>query len=217
MRTKFKPWAAPYISEHQEYMITLDDVLNLGDCLNIEIGSGKGKFIVDMAIKFPHLQFIGIERNVTALGFALKKIVEQELTNVKMFFGDAFLLLEKLPSHTIKHLFLNFSDPWPKKRHEKRRLTHDNFLKKYYDALDNNGKLIFKTDNTDLFLFKRVSSNKKELYLIAKPPKTFGLTSYFIIIEEFNFSSKTFKSLLCWIFDSGTAVSTKTSTIPLSS
>lgn len=155
MRTKFKPWAAPYISEHQEYMITLDDVLNLGDCLNIEIGSGKGKFIVDMAKKFPHLQFIGIERNVTALGFALKKIVEQELSNVKMFFGDAFLLLEKLPNHSIKHLFLNFSDPWPKKRHEKRRLTHDNFLKKYYDALDNNGKLIFKTDNTDLFLFTK--------------------------------------------------------------
>lgn len=155
MRTKFKPWAAPYIKEHPEYMITLDDALNLGDALNIEIGSGKGKFIVDMAKKFPHLEFIGVERNVTALGFALKKIVEEEIPNVKMFFGDAFLLMEKVPAHSIKNLFLNFSDPWPKKRHEKRRLTHDNFLKRYYDALDNGGRLIFKTDNSDLFAFSK--------------------------------------------------------------
>ena len=88
MRTKYKPWALPYINEHSEVMFQEEEFSLIKDNSILEIGSGKGGFILDMSLKFPNKNFIGIERNVTCCGFCAKKLVENKITNAKLFFGD---------------------------------------------------------------------------------------------------------------------------------
>lgn len=152
MRTKFKPWAEPFINEHTEVTCPFD---KLNDYKNyyLEIGSGKGQFLLDMAKKFPELTFIGVERNVTCAGFTAKKLVENEISNAKLVYADAGQITPSINSDSVEGIFLNFSDPWPKKRHTKRRLTSESFLNEYYRILKKGAKLIFKTDNYDLFTF----------------------------------------------------------------
>ena len=153
MRTKYKPWALPYIHEHVEVMLTEEQLLNFDKPYYLEIGSGKGQFLVDMAKKFPEKFFIGVERNVTCCGFTAKKLVEEKLENAKLMFINAELLLNKIKDNSINGIFLNFSDPWPKKRHHKRRLTAEAFLKNYYRVLKPGARIMMKTDNPDLFAF----------------------------------------------------------------
>ena len=152
MRTKFKAWAEPYINEHQEVMCAFDK-LNEQGSYYLEIGSGKGQFLLDMALKFPKLKFIGVERNVTCCGFTAKKLVENSITNAKLVFADAGQMTPSINDTSVEGIFLNFSDPWPKKRHSKRRLTSESFLSEYYRILKKGAKLIFKTDNYDLFTY----------------------------------------------------------------
>ena len=152
MRTKFKAWAEPFINEHPEVMCPFDK-LNEQGSYYLEIGAGKGQFLLDMALKFPELKFIGIEKNVTCSGFTAKKLVENSITNAKLILGDAQQLTPTINSDSVEGIFLNFSDPWPKKRHTKRRLTSESFLSEYYRILKKGAKLIFKTDNYDLFTY----------------------------------------------------------------
>ena len=161
MRTKFKAWAEPYLNEHLEYSLT-DEELSKLDNFQLEIGSGKGEFLVRMSTKFPKEQFLGIEKNVTCAGISVKKLVENEATNVKFLHRDAQEVVKLLKDKSVKNIFLNFSDPWPKKRHYKRRLTSVNFLNEYRRILKDDGKIIFKTDNTDLFAYsiEMFSENK---------------------------------------------------------
>ena len=151
MRTKFKAWTKPYLDEHQEVQLTLEEVNALEKEVYLEIGSGKGQFLLDMAKNNPSLMFVGIEKNVTCAGFCAKKLVENEITNAKIIFNDAVMVLDSFKSKSINTIFLNFSDPWPKKRHHKRRLTADSFLDRYFSILKDDGKIIFKTDNVELF------------------------------------------------------------------
>ena len=153
MRTKYKPWALPYIQEHVEVMLTEEQLLNFDKPYYLEIGSGKGQFLVDMAKKFPEKFFIGVERNVTCCGFTAKKLVEEKLENAKLMFINAEILLNNIKDNSIDGIFLNFSDPWPKKRHHKRRLTAEAFLKNYYRVLKPGARIMMKTDNPDLFAF----------------------------------------------------------------
>ena len=152
MRTKFKAWAEPFINEHPEVMC-LFDKLNDEGSYYLEIGSGKGQFLLDMALKFPKLKFIGVEKNVTCAGFTAKKLVENQISNAKLVFADAQQMTPSIKDDSVEGIFLNFSDPWPKKRHTKRRLTSELFLKEYYRILKKGAKLIFKTDNYDLFIY----------------------------------------------------------------
>ena len=152
MRTKYKPWAAPYIESHQEVVLQEEEIGKL-DNFYLEIGSGKGDFILQMSNKNPDLYFVGVERNTTCAGFLCKKVVENEVKNAKIVVGDAALFTPKLKDKSVNIIFLNFSDPWPKRRHYKRRLTSASFLKEYRRILKDDGKIIFKTDNTDLFAF----------------------------------------------------------------
>ena len=152
MRTKFKAWAEPFINEHPEVMC-LFDKLNDEGSYYLEIGSGKGQFLLDMALKFPKLKFIGVEKNVTCAGFTAKKLVENQISNAKLVFADAQQMTPSIKDDSVEGIFLNFSDPWPKKRHTKRRLTSELFLKEYYRILKKGAKLIFKTDNYDLFTY----------------------------------------------------------------
>ena len=116
MRTKYKPWAKPYIEEHVEVMFTQEQLLSFDKPYYLEIGSGKGQFLVDMAKKFPDKFFVGVERNVTCCGFTAKKLVEEEINNAKLLFINAEVLMVNIPNDSINGIFLNFSDPWPKKR-----------------------------------------------------------------------------------------------------
>lgn len=125
--------------------------------IHLEIGMGKGRFIMTMAKKYPHINFIGLELQSSVLLGALEKQLEEELPNVHMIRADARLLSDYFEPGEISHIYLNFSDPWPKNRHEKRRLTHARFLKEYQAVLKKDGQLEFKTDNRHLFEFSLLS------------------------------------------------------------
>lgn len=121
----------------------------------IEIGMGKGKFIVENALKNPNVNYIGIERYSSVLLRALQKLDEMENvpSNLKFICMDATEVDETFEEGEVSKIFLNFSDPWPKDRHAKRRLPSREFLKRYDKILKKEGTLEFKTDNRGLFDF----------------------------------------------------------------
>lgn len=168
MRTKYKPWAKPYIDEHKEVMFTLEELPSFDKPYYLEIGSGKGQFLVDMAKKFPNKFFVGVERNVTCCGFTAKKLVEEEIINAKLMFINAEVLMQEIKDESLEGIFLNFSDPWPKKRHHKRRLTAMSYLDNYYRVLKKGARLVIKTDNTDLFAFTLENLENSKFKVISK-------------------------------------------------
>lgn len=131
--------------------IDLTSIFNNDNPIHIEIGMGKGDFIINNAINNPNINYIGIEKYDTVLVKAINKVKKHKIKNLRIFSTDAQLLNKIIPSHSIDKIYLNFSDPWPKKRHAKRRLTHPNFLNIYYEILNKNSQIEFKTDNDNLF------------------------------------------------------------------
>jgi tRNA (guanine-N7-)-methyltransferase len=121
--------------------------------IHIEIGTGKGGFIIGMAKRNPKINYIGIEKYDSVLVRALEKLEESEVSNVRLVRFDAIKLTELFAENEVSRVYLNFSDPWPKVRHAKRRLTHKNFLTQYQNILVDDGELHFKTDNRALFEF----------------------------------------------------------------
>ena len=124
--------------------------------LALEIGCGKGNFACGMSEKYPEVNFIAMEKVADVCCIALekaKKCAESRPDNLRFIIGDANNLCEWFPEHSIDVLYLNFSDPWPKKGHAKRRLTHRGFLEAYRKVLKEGGKLVLKTDNVGLFDF----------------------------------------------------------------
>lgn len=130
-----------------------NEVFGNNNPIHIEIGMGKGKFIMELARLNPHINFIGIERYSSVLLRALQKHQETELTNLYFLCIDAATVDEIFAPEEIEKIYLNFSDPWPKDRHAKRRLTSRGFLQTYDKILKKDGRLEFKTDNTGLFEF----------------------------------------------------------------
>lgn len=121
----------------------------------IEIGMGKGKFIIENAIKYKNINFIGIEKFDSVLARSLPKIPEG-LDNLLIIRMDA-LNIEKVFSKEISRIYLNFSDPWPKARHHLRRLSSRVFLEKYDLIFDNDKEIFMKTDNKDLYIYSLMS------------------------------------------------------------
>ena len=140
-------------------MVDKKKIFNNSNPLHVEIGMGKGKFIVEMAKLNPNINYIGIEKYSSVILQATKKLEELELPNLKLMNADATNLLDLFKEKSIDLIYLNFSDPWPKKRQAKRRLTHENFLKLYDKLLKKNGEIHFKTDNRGLFEFSLESFN----------------------------------------------------------
>ena len=124
--------------------------------IHIEIGMGKGNFILNMALNNPDINFIGIEKYSSVASVAIKKIMEYDLPNLRIIISD-IAKLETLLKNKVDVIYLNFSDPWPKDRHAKRRLTHSNFLKLYDSFFKDKCVIIQKTDNDDLFSFSKES------------------------------------------------------------
>ena len=121
--------------------------------IHIEIGCGKGNFILGMARMYPDINFIGIEKVEDVIVMAMEKVTAAELTNVLFMDMDAERIEEFFIKGEIERIYLNFSDPWKKKKQAKRRLTHKNFLDKYKNVLNEGDYIFFKTDNRPLFEF----------------------------------------------------------------
>ena len=117
----------------------------------IEIGMGKGKFILENALKYPNINFIGIEKFDSILAKSLPKIPD-DVTNLLILRLDA-LNIDSVFDHEISRIYLNFSDPWPKKRHHLRRLSSHIFLEKYDSIFKKNCEIYQRTDNRDLYIY----------------------------------------------------------------
>ncbi|MBD5424486.1 MAG: tRNA (guanosine(46)-N7)-methyltransferase TrmB [Allobaculum sp.] len=122
-----------------------------GKVLHLEIGCGKGGYSAALAAMHPDETFVAIERNETAAGLAARKFDESQQKNLFLIHGDGSFLGEWFKEGEVDVLHLNFSDPWPKKRNAKRRLTAPAFLKQYAHILSPTGAIMMKTDNPSLF------------------------------------------------------------------
>lgn len=144
------------VSNPSEYRGSWGKLFNNSGPIYIEIGMGKGDFILGNALKYPNINFIGIEKFDSIMALAIKKIENTELNNLKLIRMDA-LNIEEVFDREIDKIFLNFSDPWPKDRHAKRRLTSDKFLDRYDNLFKNNRVIEMKTDNQGLFEYSLIS------------------------------------------------------------
>ena len=174
MRTKYRQWAVDYLSLHPEVVlekVDFSDTFFKNKPLRMEIGSGKGDFIVTIAKKNPNINYLAVEKVRTVAGMMAKKIVEEEIPNVKVFANDIYFIFDEIGDNSVDEIYLNFVDPWPKKRHEKRRLTYINFLNHYYRILKPGGKLIFKSDNDGLFEFSNEELKKTKFKILLSEDK----------------------------------------------
>ncbi|WP_102691019.1 tRNA (guanosine(46)-N7)-methyltransferase TrmB [Rummeliibacillus pycnus] len=201
MRVRNKPWAGDFIKAHPEIIVPnpenfrgkWKEFFGNDHPLHIEVGSGKGQFITGMALQNPNINYIGIELFDSVIVKAAEKVIAAGTPkNVRLLCVNGADLEKYFAKNDVDRLYLNFSDPWPKSRHAKRRLTHENFLKLYEAVLVDNGEVHFKTDNRGLFEFSLVSMshygmklNYVSLDLHAEMPEDNVMTEY-----EEKFSSK---------------------------
>ena len=178
MRLRNIPRADGVIKSHP--MVVQDAQGSRGNWKNIfgndrpvylEIGMGKGRFLMNMAKEHPLVNFVGIERYSSVLLRALEKYDTEEyreLQNIRFLCMDATEIEDVFNQGEIRKIYLNFSDPWPKARHARRRLTSGTFLDRYAKILPPGGNLEFKTDNTELFRFSLEEIREKEGWRLDK-------------------------------------------------
>lgn len=143
--------ASPYIIENPiKYKGNYHKIFSNNNPLHLEIGIGKGNFIINMAKKYPNINFIGIEMYDSIMVRVVQKLKDENISNLKLIKMDANKI-EEVFDREISQLYLNFSDPWPKNRHEHRRLTSKKLLEKYDKIFEDKKIIIQKTDNRKLF------------------------------------------------------------------
>ncbi|TWT08479.1 tRNA (guanosine(46)-N7)-methyltransferase TrmB [Planococcus sp. CPCC 101016] len=175
MRSRFKPWAADLIDSHPDIVIQepqlkkgkWQEIFGNKQPLHIEAGTGKGRFIIGMAKANPDINYIGIELFDSVIVTALESILEEEggIPNLRLLKVNAKDMADYFEKAEVDRLYLNFSDPWPKTRHAKRRLTHESFLKLYEAVLPEKGEIHFKTDNRKLFEYSLTSISEYGMLL----------------------------------------------------
>ncbi len=138
------------LNNPKEYKGTFNKLFNNDNPIHLEIGMGKGNFIINMAKKYPNINFIGLELYTNVIARAIKKLNEEDIPNLKLININA-LELNDIFDKEISCIYLNFSDPWPKKRNAKRRLTSEVFLSVYDNIFKGDKLIIQKTDNIGLF------------------------------------------------------------------
>lgn len=165
MRVRNRKGASELLESHPHYVVLEPeaakgkwrDLFGNDNPIHIEVGSGKGGFITGMAKAHPDINYIGIDIQKTVLSYALDKVLAADVPNVKLLWVDGDSLTNYFEDGEIDLLYLNFSDPWPKKKHEKRRLTYKTFLDTFKQILPPHGQIHFKTDNRGLFEYSLVS------------------------------------------------------------
>lgn len=160
MRMRKKKWAEAWLDNHNDYIFSVPSnqkgnwrKLLSSEVIHLEIGMGKGDYTIGMSKLYPSEGWVGLEKDISAAATAARKVIDNELpiANNRMIVSDAINLEEWFDEDEISTIHLNFSDPWPKKKYHKRRLSSDSFLNIYKKILKNNGEIIMKTDNEDLF------------------------------------------------------------------
>ncbi|VGQ82707.1 tRNA (guanosine(46)-N7)-methyltransferase TrmB [Streptococcus pyogenes] len=165
MRVRKRKGAEEHLANNPHYVILnpedakgrWHDVFGNDRPIHIEVGSGKGGFITGMASKNPDINYIGIDIQLSVLSYALDKVLASEVPNVKLLRVDGSSLTNYFEDGEVDMMYLNFSDPWPKTKHEKRRLTYKDFLDTYKRILPEHGEIHFKTDNRGLFEYSLAS------------------------------------------------------------
>ncbi|AAK34471.1 TPA: tRNA (guanosine(46)-N7)-methyltransferase TrmB [Streptococcus pyogenes] len=165
MRVRKRKGAEEHLANNPHYVILnpedakgrWHDVFGNDRPIHIEVGSGKGGFITGMALKNPDINYIGIDIQLSVLSYALDKVLASEVPNVKLLRVDGSSLTNYFEDGEVDMMYLNFSDPWPKTKHEKRRLTYKDFLDTYKRILPEHGEIHFKTDNRGLFEYSLAS------------------------------------------------------------
>lgn len=158
MRLRYKPNAIPEMKENDRIFFYPRDmkgkwqeVFDNDNPIHLEIGAGKGDFIIEKAKSHPDINFIALEMNTNAFVIASRKIKEEELKNVIGLIDYGEELTEAFGEDEIDHIYINFSTPWPKTKHHKRRLSHPRFLERYQKIIKNEGIIEQKTDDLDFF------------------------------------------------------------------
>lgn len=155
------------IQEPKTYKGKWKEDMPSAEKLCVEIGMGKGRFLIDMASLHPETLYVGIEKFSSVMIRAVEKQEELELENIRLIRFDAEGIEEIFDNSEVDIIYLNFSDPWPKDRHAKRRLTSPQFLERYKKILSADGHIEFKTDNMDLFEYS-VESIKESGWIITE-------------------------------------------------
>lgn len=163
MRMRKKKWAEPFIEEHRDFIIAnpneykgkWKEVLNR-ESLHVEVGAGKGDYFINMSKMYPQEGWVAIEKDYSCGALAAKKALEDRKDNQLMIISDATDIGEWFACKEVDVIHLNFSDPWPKSKTKKRRLSHASFINKYLNILSDSGQLILKTDNEQFFEFSLV-------------------------------------------------------------
>ena len=154
-----------FIPNPNEFKGKWHEIFGNNNPIHIEIGMGKGRFLFELAAINPDINYIGIEKFTSVLLRASEKLAELDLNNIKIINIDAINLCDYFAEDEISRIYLNFSDPWPKNAHAKRRLTSNRFLPLYQNVLNTDGEIHFKTDNRKLFEFSLESLNEYGLSL----------------------------------------------------
>ena len=150
-----------FIDNPQEHIKEWEKVFGNSYPIHMEIGCGKGKFIYEMAKNNPNINYIAIEKYDSVLLRVLEKIENETIPNLKLVVLDAYNLKNYFSSAEISRIYINFSDPWPKSAHQKRRLTYKSFLESYAYILKSEGEIFQKTDNRKLFEFSLQSFSEQ--------------------------------------------------------
>jgi tRNA (guanine-N7-)-methyltransferase len=182
-----------YVDNPYEYKGNWNKVFDNDNPIHIEIGMGKGDFIIKNAIKYPNINFIGIEKYDSVIVRAIQKSNELELSNLKIIRMDARMLNEVF-LHEIDTIYLNFSDPWPKDRHAKRRLTSPIFLDIYDSLFKKEKRIVMKTDNINLFNYSLETLKEHGYEIIYKTNNLNSMNENNIMTEyEYRFFSNGIK------------------------
>ncbi|MCT8137294.1 tRNA (guanosine(46)-N7)-methyltransferase TrmB [Anaerobacillus sp. CMMVII] len=173
MRLRNKPGATEELLQHPTIVIQnaetrkgkWHEIFGNNHPIHIEVGTGKGQFLTGMSELHPTINYIGVEKYDSVIISALERIQESGRQNFKLLNEDVNNLTSYFLTGEIDRVYINFTDPWPKNRHEKRRLTHEGFLKMYEEVLKKNGEIHFKTDNQALFEYSLHSFSKYGMIL----------------------------------------------------
>ncbi|WP_026701343.1 tRNA (guanosine(46)-N7)-methyltransferase TrmB [Salibacterium aidingense] len=173
MRLRRKPWAKEWIEKHPEFVISSpsqmasrwEEMFGNNNPIYVEVGTGKGKFIDNMSRAYPDINFIGIEKFESVLVTGLQRLLQDRQSNVRFIHGDVIQLLDYFQYGEVDRLFINFTDPWPKTRHEKRRLTYKTYLSLYEKVLSEEAEIHMKTDNQGLFEYSIESMSRYGMML----------------------------------------------------